>query len=483
MTYDYSRARVKPARLHLGPKTAVAIAYVASMFMSAMDNHIVNVMLPTLSRDFHAELPAVQWAVIGYVLSLAVFIPTSGWFGDRFGTKRVFLVALGIFTAASACCGQARNLPELVGFRVLQGAGGGLLTPVATTMLFRAYPPRERARMTRILIVPILLGPVLAQPVGGFLVQYESWRWAFYLNVPIGVVALCTSALFLVEHREAAQRPFDLPGFVTSALGLSLILYAFSKAALDGWTSVAVLVAGPAGVLAVALFVRIERHTSAPLLKVTLVEDRIFRATNAVNLLNTVAFSGLLFLAPVFLQEAKGETPFNAGLTTLFTALGVILASQTIGRIYPYIGPRRMATVGNLGLAIMLTSFLLINVQTSLWVVRLTLFVAGFFNSGTILAVQTSMFSGISSTDTSSGAALLNAGRQSSTAIGIAVYTTVISSIGGSRMTAFHGAFLAAAVFALAASSAAFTLIHDEDAAETMVKAPAEPEPAVLVRE
>jgi EmrB/QacA subfamily drug resistance transporter len=236
----------RPDRSFMSPKTAVAIAYVAGMFMSAMDNHIVNVMLPTLSRDFHTPLASVQWTAIGYVLSLAVFIPASGWFGDRLGTKRVFLFALGTFTFASVLCGQARNLPELVLFRVLQGIGGGMLTPVGTTMLFRAYPPRERARMTRILLVPILLGPVLAQPVGGFLVQDLSWRWAFYLNLPIGIVAFTTSALFLVEHREEGMKRFDVPGFVTSALGLSLILYAFSEAALKSWTTTAVLVSGPA---------------------------------------------------------------------------------------------------------------------------------------------------------------------------------------------------------------------------------------------
>jgi predicted MFS family arabinose efflux permease len=199
--------------------------------------------------------------------------------------------------------------------------------------------------------------------------------------------------------------------------------------------------------------------------------------------LNTAAFSGLLFLAPVFLQEAKGVSALNAGLTTFFTALGVMIASQTVGRIYPAIGPRRMAVVGNLGLAVMLALFVLIGGGSSLWLVRLMLFVAGFFNSGTTIAIQTSMFSTISSADTSSGAAIFNAARQSSTAIGIAVFTTVISEVAGGKLTAFHGAFAAAAGFALLAAVASALMIHDEDAAETMVRDRAHPDPAALAAE
>jgi EmrB/QacA subfamily drug resistance transporter len=452
----------------LTPKVAVAITYVASLFMSAMDNHIVNVMIPTLSRQFHSPLASVQWTTLGYVLSLAVFIPASGWFGDRYGTKRIFLVALATFTLASAACGQAHSLVELISARIVQGAGGGMLTPVATAMLYRAYPPSERARMTRILVVPVLLGPILAQPIGGLLVTKASWRWAFYLNVPIGIAAFVISLIYLVEHRDASRGRFDVPGFVLSGGGLSALLYAISEGALRGWGSADVIVTGLIGIVALAVFVRVELRQTHPLLNVGLMSDRIFRATNIVNSFNTIAFGGLLFLAPLFLQEAEGQTALDSGLTTFFTAVGVMCSSQTIGRIYPRVGPRRMTAISQFSFAAMLCSFLFVGEGINLWIVRGLLFLCGACNSGTQIAVQTSMFSTISSADTGSGAAIFNAARQSATAIGVSIFTVVISSVHSSRLAAFHVTFLVAAGFCLLAAVSALGLIHDSDAAATM---------------
>jgi EmrB/QacA subfamily drug resistance transporter len=456
-----------PARA-LSPKIAVAITYVASLFMSAMDNHIVNVMIPTLSRQFHSPLASVQWTTLGYVLSLAVFIPASGWFGDKFGTKRIFLVALATFTVASAACGQAHSLVELVIARIMQGAGGGMLTPVATAMLYRAYPPAERARMTRVLVVPVLLGPILAQPIGGLLVTKASWRWAFYLNVPIGIAAFVISVIYLSEHRDPSRGRFDVPGFLLSGGGLSALLYAISEGALRGWSSATVILSGMLGLLALAAFVRVEMRQQHPLLNVGLMSDRIFRATNIVNSFNTIAFGGLLFLAPLFLQEAEGQSAFDSGLTTFFTAIGVMCSSQTVGRVYPRIGPRRMTVVSQLSFAAMLCSFVLVGAGVNLWIVRGMLFLSGAANGGTQIAIQTSMFSTVSSADTGSGAAIFNAARQSATAIGVAIFTVVISSVHSSRLAAFHATFLVAAGFCILAAIAAHWLIHDSDAAATM---------------
>src|ERR1700743_2412897 len=152
--------------------------------MTAIDMQIVNVALPTLSRDFDAPLSDVQWTVLSYLLTLAVVIPASGWIGDKIGTKRTFLFALALFTVASVLCGAAQSLPQLIVARALQGVGGGLLTPTGTAMLYRAYGPERRARVARTLILPILLGPASAPIIGGVLTQSLSWRWGFFLNLP-----------------------------------------------------------------------------------------------------------------------------------------------------------------------------------------------------------------------------------------------------------------------------------------------------------
>ena len=459
-------AALRPRRL--SSRLSVAIAYVASLFMTAMDNHIVNVMIPTLSRTFHSRLTSVQWTSVGYVLSLAVFIPASGWFGDRFGTKRVFLVSLTLFTLASAACGQAHSLVELVLFRVIQGIGGGMLTPVATSMLYRTYPPEQRARMTRVLVAPVLLGPILAQPIGGFLVTHASWRWAFYMNVPIGVAALVISALGLTEHRETGRGAFDVPGFVFSGGGLSALLYAITQGSTKGWTSTSVLVSAVLGITALGAFVAIELRTERPLLDVRLLKDRLFRATNIVNSANTMAFGGLLFLAPLFLQEAEGQSAFDSGLTTFCTAFGVMCASQTIGRLYPRVGPRRMTAVSQFSQAVMLASFVFIGMGVNLWLIRGMLFLVGASNSGSQIGLQTSMFATIHSSKTGSGAAIFSAARQSATAIGISVFTLVITSVHRAPLTAFHAAFLLAAALSVIAGVCALALIHDADASATM---------------
>ena len=192
-------------------KIVVAIIYICGMLMNSLDSTIVTVALATLSREFGVSPAATEGVVIGYLVSLAVFIPTSGWLGDRWGTKRTFLLALALFTAASALCGLAGSLNQLILFRILQGAGGGLLTPVGMAMLYRTYPPQERVGVARILMFATILGPACGPILGGFLIEQLSWRWAFYVNMPVGLAALLFGAFFLHEHREEGARAVRHP--------------------------------------------------------------------------------------------------------------------------------------------------------------------------------------------------------------------------------------------------------------------------------
>ena len=176
-------------RPSINPKISVSIVFVAAMFMSIMDSTIVNVALPSISHQFNAVGTSIDAIVVGYLVSLAIIIPASGWLGDKFGTKRVFLSALALFTFASALCGLAPNLPLLIAFRVLQGIGGGALTPVGTAILYRTFPPIERVQVSRILIFPTVLAPASGPVLGGLLVDKLSWHWVFYVNVPIGIAA------------------------------------------------------------------------------------------------------------------------------------------------------------------------------------------------------------------------------------------------------------------------------------------------------
>ncbi|HET8844312.1 MAG TPA: MFS transporter, partial [Ktedonobacteraceae bacterium] len=181
----------------LNPKVTVSIVFVAALAMSIMDTTIVNVALPALSSQFKVPSTSIDAVIVGYMVSLAMIIPASGWLGDRWGTKRVFLLALILFIGSSALCGLATSLPMLVCFRVLQGIGGGALTPIGNTLLYRAFPQAERVRIARILNIPIVIAPAVGPVVGGLLVAKLSWRWIFYINLPIGLATCIFGWLFL----------------------------------------------------------------------------------------------------------------------------------------------------------------------------------------------------------------------------------------------------------------------------------------------
>jgi EmrB/QacA subfamily drug resistance transporter len=438
----------------------------AGMFLSSMDTQIVYVALPTLSRDFHTSLAGVQWTVIGYVLALALWIPASGWIGDRIGTKRTYLYALGLFTLASALCGLSRNLPELIAFRVLQGTGGGMITPVAMAMLWRAYPPSERARLARLMFVPILIAPASAPILGGLLIEHLSWRWVFYVNVPVGAIAVLFAGRYLVEHRESATATFDTAGFFLSGIGLVLVLYAISEGTADGWTSVPIVATAVGGAVVLIAFVRIELyHRDAPILRLRLIEEPLFRATNINYGITIVTFFGVLYLTPVFLQERLGLSPVGSGLTTFVEAFGVVAGTQTIGRLYPRVGPRRLTASGLLGLAVVGGLLSRVGSTTSIWDIRTLMFFSGVVASAALLPLQTAMFTNIASSDSGHASAIFNTERQASNAFGVAVVTTIVAA---SHRDGFRNGYLETMVVALLGVVASLLLIHDKDAGATM---------------
>jgi EmrB/QacA subfamily drug resistance transporter len=457
-----------PQRGSLPQTTAVALAYVVSMFMAGMDMHIVNVALPTLGRDFSAPLTSVQWTVIAYLLTLAVVIPASGWLGDRIGNKRTFLIALSTFTIASALCGLAQNLGELIAARALQGIGGGMLTPMSMAMLYRTFPPERRAAVARTLIVPVLIGPGLAPVLGGLFTEYASWRWVFFVNVPVGAVMIAFSHLFLAEDRPARSGRLDVRGLVLSGAGLSALMYAVSEGSALGWASPAVLVCALGGLAALGAFARLSLRGSDPLLRLSLLSDRLFRATNIVVGLALGAFLGSLYLTPVFLQVVGHHSPLQSGLTTFVEVLGVAVSAQTLGRLYPRFGPRLLAGCAGAGMAAIFAAMALLDAHTSLWWVRLAMFGAGLCNGANMMAVQAAMFTHISRADTTHASAIYNTQRQASIAAVVAILTTIVAAVGGAPVDGFRAAFAADAVIALLGAVAAWTLVRTEDARATM---------------
>jgi EmrB/QacA subfamily drug resistance transporter len=446
------------------------------MFMTGTDMQIVNVALPTLSHRFSAPLSDVQWTAISYLLALAVLIPASGWIGDRVGVKQTFVFALALFTVASAVCGMVDSLGELIAARAIQGAAGGLMTPSGTAMLYRTYPPEQRARVARTIIVPILIGPGAAPILGGALTEWISWRWVFLINVPFGLAMVPFAWRFLPRTPSTSSDRLDVVGMLLSGLGLSTLLYAVSEGSALGWGSTRVMSTGVGGILLLIAFARHSLRDSAPILRLRLLSDRLFRATNIVFALTTGPFLGSLYLTPIFLQEALHQSPLSSGTTTFLEAIGVGIGAQTLGRLYPRLGPRTLATLGSTGLVVYLSVFLLVEPNTSLWLVRGAMLFGGFANSGAFLAVQTAMFTTISSPDLGHAAAIYNTQRQSSIALNVAVFTTIVAGSAAGSVTAFHSAYLAGAVIVAVGAVGALTLIHTSDAHATMG---IEPQPRV----
>ncbi len=461
-------------RGRLSAQQVVGAVYVCAMFMSILDATIVNVALPALARDFRVSAPATDGVVVGYLVSLAVWIPASGWIGDRLGTKRTFLLALSVFTAASVACGLSQSVLQLVLSRVAQGVGGGMLTPVGMAMLFRAFPPAQRARAARILVIPTVMAPALGPVVGGALVDHLSWRWVFFVNVPIGVAAFVFGLLALAEHRERAREPFDLPGFLLAAAGFGLLLFALSEAASSGWTSPLIVATGAAGLILTCALVYVELHRAAPMTDFRILRNRLFGVVNLASLFGAAGFIGLLFISAIYLQASRGLSAFAAGSSIAPEALGVLAASQLAGRVYPRVGPRRLMA-GGMSLVAAMTVVLALVMTGDLWVFRVVMFFVGAGWSFVVIPMNAGAFAQISPRDTGRASALYNAQRQLAAALGVAALATIVGSqlsaaaIAGD-VSIFREAFFAAAGFAAAGALAALG-IRDRDAEATMRRA------------
>jgi EmrB/QacA subfamily drug resistance transporter len=466
------------SQARISQKVAVSVVYVAAMFMSIMDSSIVNVALPSIGRDFSVAPTSIDAISIAFLVSLAVFIPASGWLGDRLGGKRVLLAAIVVFSVASALCGAATSLGELVAFRVLQGVGGGMLAPVGMAMMFRAFPPEERLRASSIAVVPTAFAPALGPVVGGLLVTDASWRWVFYVNVPIGVAALLFGAIFVEHSRESHPGKFDLPGFLLSGIGLGLLMYGVSEGPDLGWSSTSVLPAIAVGAVLAVTMVFVELRTAEPIVALRLLGDRLLRATNGAIVMASIAFLGTLFAVTLYFQDGRGLTALNAGLSTFPVAAGVMAGAAVASRvIYWRLGPRRHITLGLIGVAAVIALLALLGASTSLWWARLLMLAMGFAMAQVFVPAQAAGFATISAAATGRASTLLNASRQLGGAIGVALLTTTLVLVGPTHQiagrvvtnfTAYRITFLVAAAAALLGVISSLT-INDAEAAQTMV--------------
>ena len=464
---------------HMAYKWVVAIVYVSALFLDIMDTTIVNVALPKISADLHTT--SAEWVVLGYTLSLAVWIPTSGWLGDRFGTKRTFLFALTAFTVGSAACGFATTIEQLILFRVLQGVGGGMLTPVGIAMLFRAFPPAERAKASTVVMIPTLAAPAMGPVLGGFITKNFDWRWIFLVNVPIALVALWFGFRFLREHKEATAGRLDVAGLVLSGGALAMIVYALSEGPIAGWTSTRVVGFGAVGVLFAIVLVKVELTVKNPMLELRLLSNRLFRQCNLVSFFAIASFLGVTFVLPQYLQNLRHLDPLQSGLTTFPQAFGVMASSLVAGRVYARVGPRRLMTGGFFAAAMAIALYTQLTLDTNLWLIRGLMLLRGLCMGFAFVPMQAASYATIPPAQNGRASSLFSTQRQVGVSFGVAVLASVLSSYGALNPMlktaaeidhALKGVQLAFAIgvaFALLAAFFAF-FIRDSDAKATMAR-------------
>ncbi|TJZ52940.1 DHA2 family efflux MFS transporter permease subunit [Streptomyces piniterrae] len=343
--------------------TALASVVVLGSLMTVLDTTIVNVALNRLSRDFHAPLAAIQWVATGYTLALAAVIPLTAWAIGRFGTKRLYLLAIGAFALGSALAGLAWNTESLIAFRVLQGLAGGAVQPVGMTILIRASDPAHRGRMMSILGLPVLVGPLIGPVLGGYLVDEVSWRWIFLINIPVGVLTLVLGARFFRRDTPQPTSRLDLPGLLTLSPGLALLIYGLSTGAeRHTFTTAGVLLPTLLGAALVVAFVIRALTARDPLIDLRLLRHGPFGSAAATLALFVCGYFGSMLLLPLYYQVVRGQSATGAGLLGIPQVVTTGITMQFAGRLVDKVAPRRLIMSG---VALAATGFLAFTTQVA----------------------------------------------------------------------------------------------------------------------
>jgi len=423
-------------------KWIVAGVVIFGLFMTILDTTIVNIAIPRLQNAFGANLTTVQWVLTGYTLVQGVATPLTAFLSQRLGQKRLYLLALTGFTIGSALCGLSLNLPMLIFFRVIQGATGAFLAPLAITLLYSEFPLEERGLALGTLGIPILLAPAIGPTLGGYIVTFMGWQLIFYINLPIGIIGIILGSIFLRQSPAERRTHFDIPGFVFSALGLALLLYGISDASTDGWGSMKVLGCLVFGILFLVIFVIIElsiaSHERQPLLDIRVFASGPFTTSTIATILVTFALYGGLFILPIYLQNLRGLSPFQAGLLLLPQALASMIASVVSGRLVDKIGVRAVIIPGLVALAIALWLFSSLGISTPYGAIQVALIVRSFALGFCFQPLYVSAFSEIQPPRLPQATAVSTTVRFVVSSFAVAVMATLVQS-----ETSLHYAHLA----------------------------------------
>ncbi|MDQ6743867.1 MAG: DHA2 family efflux MFS transporter permease subunit [Candidatus Dormibacteraeota bacterium] len=398
--------------------------------MVILDQTVVTVALPTLETDFSVSLADVQWIITAYTLALAAVIPLTGWLTDRYGTRRVFVTSQILFVAGSVLCGLSWSNASLIGFRILQGLGGGMIMPVGMTILMSITRPEERGRMGAVMGVPMLFGPVAGPTVGGWLVQDASWRYIFFINLPIGLIG---AFLSMTQLREPADRVvrrerLDIVGLLLVTPAVLGLVYGLSQPGSYGWWSLETM--GPllGGLALLVAFVVFELRKTNPLIDIRVFRDGAFSASMSMNFLIAMGLFGTIFLFPLFLQQIQGYSPLNAGLLLGFQGLGSAAAMPVAGILTDRVGARRVVPIGLTlltGATVWMTT---LTPTTPGWTIALMLAIRGCGMGFSFMPSMSAAYVTLAPAKIARATSVANVVQRVASGLGIAIMASVLTS-------------------------------------------------------
>ena len=436
------------------------------LFMIMLDNTVVNVALPSIQRDLHMQLSELEWIVSGYALTFAALMLIGGKLADAYGRRLIFVLGLAIFTLASLACGLASSGDTLIGARVAQGVGAAMMNPATLSIIAVTFPPRQRGTAIGLWAGVSALALALGPLVGGLLTEHAGWNWIFFINIPVGVLAIAASFLFIDESRDETHERLDIPGLLSSGIGLFALTYGLIEANNYGWGSARIVGSFVVAAVALVVFVQLERHRRAPMLDLTLFRNRTYVGANLAMLLVALAMFGVFFFVSLYMQNVLGYSAVQAGAAFLPMTVLIIVIAPLSGRLSDRWGSRWLMAGGMVLLAIQLTYFSQLPTDATFWRLLPALVIGGFGMSMTMTPSSAAAMRAVPVEKAGVGSAVLNACRQVGGSTGIALMGAIMASqlatppTTESFMRGFERALLVAAAIALVGAAVAAWLVR-----------------------
>ena len=442
----------------MNKQRVIPLIVATALFMENMDSTVIATSLPAIAADIGSSPLTLKLAITSYLLSLAVFIPASGWTADRFGARMVFALAVAVFMAGSIGCALSGSVTDFVIARILQGMGGAMMTPVGRLVLLRSIDKSALVNAMAWVTVPALIGPVIGPPLGGFITTYFSWHWIFLINIPIGLIGIFMAMKFIDPIKSVNPERFDLYGLVLAGIGLGGIAFGLSVAGLNllPWGVVAALVG--IGSISMTLYVLHARRTGSPVLDFSLLRLSTLRASIVGGFMFRLGIGALPFLLPLLMQVGFGLTPFQSGLVTFASAVGAMGMKTLAARIIRAFGFRNMMTINAAVSAFFLASCALFTPTTPLLLIMIILVVGGFFRSLQFTAINTVAYAEVEQAQMSRATTLVSVNQQLAVSAGVAVGAFCVETTLWLRhqveltASAFPPAFLVVALISAASS-------------------------------